>query len=136
MVVDASDPTFRQQLAVTQEVLGEIGADEVPAQLVLNKIDRVDPEGREILRAEFPTALQLSAKDRGDVARLREHILRTFDGALAEAELFLPWENAGLLGDVHAHTRVVEERHEGDGIHLKIKGRPAEVARILAKHRG
>ncbi|MSQ01034.1 MAG: GTPase HflX [Myxococcales bacterium] len=135
LVVDASDPTFRQQLAVTQEVLGEIGADEVPAQLVLNKIDRVDAEQRAALAVEFPTALQLSARDGGDVARLRDHILATFDGALAEAELVLAWGNAGLLGDVHAHTRVVEERHEGDGIHLRIKGRPADVARILAKHR-
>ena len=39
-VVDASDPGFERQLAVTEEVLDEIGAKDVPRILVLNKIDR------------------------------------------------------------------------------------------------
>ncbi len=136
LVVDSSDATFRQQLEVTREVLGEIGASEVPTQLVLNKIDRVDEAGREALRAEFPEALQLSARDPADVARLRGHILEVFDGDLQEAELFLPWSNAGLLGEVHRTTRVVEERHEGDGVHLRVKGRRGDVARLLARQQG
>ena len=40
-VVDASDPDFERQLAVTDEVLAEIGAGDVPRLLVFNKIDRV-----------------------------------------------------------------------------------------------
>ena len=39
-VVDALDPTFASQLEVTRGVLAEIGADEVPAELVMNKVDR------------------------------------------------------------------------------------------------
>ncbi len=39
-VVDASDPGFERQLAVTDEVLEEIGAKAVPRLLVFNKIDR------------------------------------------------------------------------------------------------
>ena len=39
-VVDASDPGFERQLAVTDEVLAEIGAKDVPRLLVFNKIDR------------------------------------------------------------------------------------------------
>src|SRR6185503_9416103 len=43
-VVDASDPGFERQLKVTEEVLDEIGAREVPRLLVFNKIDRVGDE--------------------------------------------------------------------------------------------
>ena len=39
-VVDASDPGFERQLAVTEEVLDEIGAKDVPRLLVFNKIDK------------------------------------------------------------------------------------------------
>src|SRR5688572_17006697 len=39
-VVDASDPGFERQLAVTEEVLDEIGAKDVPRLLVFNKIDQ------------------------------------------------------------------------------------------------
>src|SRR5581483_2626561 len=40
-IVDASAPTFERQLAVTTEVLADIGAGDVPRLLVFNKIDRV-----------------------------------------------------------------------------------------------
>src|SRR5216684_1733673 len=39
-VVDASDPGFERQLAVTEEVLDEIGAQDLPRLVVFNKIDR------------------------------------------------------------------------------------------------
>ena len=46
-VVDASAPTFERQLAVTTEVLAEIGAGDVPRLLVFNKIDACgDADGR------------------------------------------------------------------------------------------
>jgi hypothetical protein len=45
-VIDASDPGFERQLAVTDEVLAEIGAQDVPRILVFNKIDRVGDERR------------------------------------------------------------------------------------------
>src|SRR5215207_3463647 len=83
-LVDASDPAHADQLAVTREVLGEIGADEVATWLVLNKIDRVDEAGRAALADHYPAAIQLSAKDRGDVAALRERLIAQFAGALEE----------------------------------------------------
>ncbi len=46
-VVDASAPTFERQLAVTTEVLADIGAGDVPRLLVFNKIDACgDAEAR------------------------------------------------------------------------------------------
>src|SRR2546423_8760632 len=45
-VVDASDPAMPDQLAVTREVLGDIGADQA-SWLLLNKIDRVDARSEE-----------------------------------------------------------------------------------------
>ena len=50
-VVDASDPGFERQLAVTEEVLDEIGAKDVPRLLVFNKIDTRRQRGRTAGRA-------------------------------------------------------------------------------------
>ena len=44
-VVDSADPTFRQQLEVTRQVLGEIGALGIPSLLLLNKSLADDPAG-------------------------------------------------------------------------------------------
>lgn len=131
-VVDASDPTFRQQYAVTREVLAEIGADAVPSRLVLNKIDEVDADGRAALAAEYPDAIQLSAHDPTDVARLRDTIVAWFERDMDEAELFVPWARGALLGEAHARVRVLEESHEADGVRIRIRGRREDVGRLVA----
>src|SRR5690606_39557957 len=90
-LVDAADAALADQLAVTRAVLAEIGADVVPTWLVLNKIDCCDDEARAALTERYPGALQLSAKDRADVATLREKLIEHFAGALEEVELEVPW---------------------------------------------
>ena len=132
LVVDASDPTFRAQLAVTVDVLAEIGADTVPSRLVLNKCDRLDTEARDALAAEFPDAVQLSAHDADDVATLHASLVAEFDRDLADAELFVPWARAALMGQIHGAVRVLEEAHEGEGVRFQVRGKRAEVARLQA----
>src|SRR5690606_16166382 len=56
-VVDASDPQWPAQLAVTRETLEAIGAGDVPSQLVLNKADRLDAATREALERQWPDAV-------------------------------------------------------------------------------
>src|SRR4051812_30298295 len=92
-VIDASDPGFERQLAVTEEVLEEIGAKEVPRVLVFNKIDRAGgPAALEAsLRAKYPDCIVMSARSETDVAKLHERIVGFFRQNLVEAELFLPW---------------------------------------------
>ena len=58
-VVDGSAPEERlvEQIAAVDAVLHEIGADELPVELVLNKIDAVDPLRRRRLANRYPDAL-------------------------------------------------------------------------------
>ena len=61
-VVDAAedDDRLEEMIGAVDAVLHEIGAD-VPVELVLNKIDQVDPLGRRRLSNRFPGSLQISA---------------------------------------------------------------------------
>jgi GTP-binding protein HflX len=131
-VVDASDPGFERQLAVTDEVLDEIGARDVPRLLVFNKIDRVGEEGelRAALRAKYPGCLVMSARSEGDVAKLREAIAAFFQRDLVEAELFLPWAAQKMRGEIFATCKVLEERADGEGAFLRIRGAPEAVKRL------
>ena len=131
-VVDASDPGFERQLAVTEEVLDEIGAKDVPRLLVFNKIDRGgrEEELRASLRAKYPGCIVMSAKRSGDVARLREAIVAFFQRDLVEAELFLPWSAQGLRGEIFASCQVIEERADGEGAFLRVRGDAGAVKRL------
>jgi GTP-binding protein HflX len=127
-VVDASDAGFERQLAVTEEVLDEIGAREVPRLLVFNKIDRGGDEAA--LRARHPGCIVMSAKREGDVARLREAIVAFFQRDLVEAELFLPWSAQNLRGEIFASCEVLEERADGEGAFLRVRGDAGSVKRL------
>ncbi|HSD91114.1 MAG TPA: GTPase HflX, partial [Kofleriaceae bacterium] len=125
-VVDASDPAHADQLAVTREVLAEIGADAVPSWLLLNKIDRVDEAERAKLENHYPGAIQLSAKRPADVAALRDRLIEHFIGKLEEAELDIPWSHQRLIHRIHENATVLSESHHDDGTRIRLRA-PAGV---------
>ena len=130
-VVDASDPTHDAQLAVTRQVLAEIGASGVPSKLLLNKMDRVDPEERaRLTRLHGPDAIQLSAYDAGDVAGLRGAIVAFFDTQMIEAELVVPYAKQALVGSVYEAARVVSEEYDETGTRMRVRGLPEAIERL------
>jgi GTPase len=129
-LVDAADAALSDQLAVTREVLREIGADRVPTWLVLNKIDRVDEDGRRRLTDHYPNALQLCAKDKGDVAKLREHLIEHFVGKLEETELVVPYALQKVAHLIHERTTVLLEEHGDEGTRFVVRA-PGRVLEDL-----
>jgi GTP-binding protein HflX len=75
----------------------------------------------------------MSAKREGNVARLREAIVAFFQRDLVEAELFLPWSAQKLRGQIFATCTVLEERADGEGAVLRVRGEPEAVARLRAQ---
>jgi GTPase len=134
-VVDASDPGFERQLAVTEQVLGEIGAQDIPRLLVFNKIDRAGDAAAQkeltaALRARHPDCAVMSARSERDVAMLRTRIVAFFQQGLVEAELFLPWSAQKQRSEIFAHCQVLEERAEAEGAVLRVRGEPGAVQRL------
>ncbi|MBS0354660.1 MAG: GTPase HflX [Proteobacteria bacterium] len=126
-VIDASDPGFQRQLEVTDEVLAEIGAEEVPRIRVFNKIDHVgDAEAQAAceaaLHAQYPGCIVMSARRPADVSRLRDDIVAFFQKDLVEAELFLPWSAQQLRGDIYARCQVLGERADEEGAFFHVRG--------------
>ena len=139
-VIDASDPGFERQLAVTDKVLAEIGANEVPRLRVFNKIDGVgDPvaqaEHTEMLRDKYPGCIVMSARLPEDVAQLHAAIVAFFQKDLAEAELFLPWSSQQLRGKIYTSCKVLEERADEVGAFFRVLGEP-ETLKELAEQLG
>jgi GTP-binding protein HflX len=130
-VVDASDPAFPSQLEVTKKVLAEIGADDIPSLLILNKIDRVDEVSRARLRRDHPHAVQLSALNADDVAALKVRLDEHFADTLETAPIDVPHARAGqILGFVHEHLRVLEENWDEWGLRLTVRGTPEVLAQL------
>jgi GTP-binding protein HflX len=126
-VIDASDPGFERQREVTDAVLKEIGAEDVPRIRVFNKIDHVgdaaaQAEREAALRAQYPDCIVMSARRSGDVAKLREAIIAFFQRDRIEAEIFLSWSAQQMRGEIYACCEVLGERADGEGTFLRIRG--------------
>ena len=131
-VIDASDPGFERQLAVTDAVLAEIGADELPRLRIFNKIDHVgdadaEAECRAALQASYPDCVVMSARRPDDVARLHRAIVDFFQRNLVEAELFLPWSAQQLRREIYANCQVLAERADEAGAFFQVRGEPATL---------
>lgn len=121
-VVDSSDPSFRTQLEVTQKVLGEVGATDVPHLLVLNKRDNLSDEEQASLAAEYPEAIAISTRNPEDLKRLREKVLSYFESDMVDEDLFIPYLVQGaIIGDIRARVRVLSESYNELGVTLKIR---------------
>ena len=113
-VVDASetDDRLEEMIDSVDTVLHEIGADEVPLELVLNKIDRVDPLGRKRLANGFPGAVQVSAVTGEGLDELRARIADRFADRYEDVRLLLPYEDGGKLAELYALGAPIHERED------------------------
>jgi GTP-binding protein HflX len=120
-VVDASaedDEQDRQREAV-DDVLHEIGAGDIPVEVVLNKIDRVDPLHRRRLANRFPTAPQVSALTGEGMDELKAEIARRFEDRWERVRMLVPYEEGGKLSELYALGTPIEEREDTpDGVLL------------------
>ena len=138
-VIDASDAGFERQLETTNQVLNEIGAQDVPRIRVFNKIDKVgehpgdhhgvhhdnmaaQAEREAELLARYPDCIVMSARRPDDVAKLHRAIVAFFQRDLVETELFLPWSAQQLRGELFASCEVLAERAEDDGAFFRVRG--------------
>jgi GTP-binding protein HflX len=129
-VVDASDPAFREQLKVTLDVLRDLGAAEQPRKLILNKCDRLSLEEQAALVREFPDAVLLSAKDPEQVRRMHGLICRHFEDQMQEVTFTVPYSAQRHVALLHERTRVLDERYDEHGTHVRVLAPPAVLGGI------
>ncbi|MFZ9151369.1 MAG: GTPase HflX [Burkholderiales bacterium] len=139
-VIDASDPGFERQIAVTEKVIAEIEAGDVPRLRVFNKIDRVGDAKAQIelakaLRAHYPKCIVMSAVDPNAVLKLQKTIRSFFSRRLVKAELFLPWSAQHLRGELFANCVVLEERADAEGAFFRVRGERADIDGLREKIR-
>lgn len=132
-VADASGPEERlvEQLAAVNAVLAEIGASELPIELVLNKIDAVDSLGRKRLANRFPEALQVSARTGEGLEELRERVAGLFAHRFQVVELLVPYSEGAKLAELYALGPPVESRIDReDGVLIRARLPERDIRRF------
>ncbi|HEY8859596.1 MAG TPA: GTPase HflX [Gaiellales bacterium] len=114
LVVDASagEDGLGRQLADVRAVLGEIGADEIPQMLVVNKIDTVDALTRRRLANRFPDAIQISAQTGENLEELKHRVAAFFSDRYVDVRLLVPHGRGGELSALYASGAPITARED------------------------
>ena len=132
-VADASEPEDRldETVRAVESVLVGIGATELPMELVLNKIDSVDPLHRRRLANRFPDALQISARTGEGLGELQARIADRFASRFQPVRLLVPYGDGKVLADLYAFGAPIDGREDGpDGVLVVARLPQTEIARF------
>ncbi|WP_297721531.1 GTPase HflX [Intestinimonas sp.] len=101
-VIDSSNPEWREQAAVVESLIHELGASETPRIDVFNKCDRyhgdILPHGEDIVT--------VSARTGEGLDRLRSMIGDRLDAGAHRVTLSLPYDKGGLLDVLYQEAKV------------------------------
>lgn len=110
-VVDASSGDRDQRIADVDEVLSEIGANEIPTLMVFNKIDQFDEGTPRIDRDDqgLPARVWLSARTGEGLDLLDRALSERLRGQLVRERLSLGPADGRLRAWLFSHSRVLED---------------------------
>lgn len=122
-VVDASHPEAEAHIVAAQQVLEEIGADELPMLMVLNKADRADRDEVEGLarrvRSEMDLEPVIASAVTGEGRQdLIEQLSLRLPSQRVPITAHIPFSDHQLVALAHEHGEVDKEAHGPDGTTL------------------
>ena len=119
-VVDGAHPDPGAQIATVRDVIGEVGARDLPEIVVFNKSDLVDEDRRLVLRGLEPNAVFVSARTGEGIDELRQRIADTLPQWDVELDLLVPYDRGEVVSLAHQKARVLETEYEEDGTRIRL----------------
>ena len=118
-VVDATSPEMAREMAVSYDLLSDLGAMGKPVITVFNKVDRLNnmPEGIKDGRAD--KKVFLSARYGGGLEGLFEALEDLIRELKTAFEGVFPYSAAGEIQSIYKYGTVLEEEYREDGIFVK-----------------
>jgi len=133
-VIDASAPEDEMEAMrrSVEETLREIGVDERPRVLVLNKVDLLVGDAREELCTHHPDAVLVSGETGYGLDELGERIERELAHTLRPLDLLVPYADGGSLAELHDVAGEVSREDTAEGVRVRALV-PARLAERFAR---
>ncbi|MBD5520893.1 MAG: GTPase HflX [Lachnospiraceae bacterium] len=122
-VIDYSDEHYREQIAVTEKTLKELGADGIPMLYVYNKADKMtsdaDPDCSR-LPVVTENGIYLSAKEKIGMEELICLIEEKLSGGYKECSMLIPYTDGRAVSYLNENAVVYDTQYKEDGVLIKV----------------
>lgn len=130
IVSDFSSPDYLAQRAVVEEVLDTLGARHQPRIEVLNKADAAPPAEVPGIRGSIPVSA-LTGQGLDELLREIAALLRVRERPY---DVFAPFSQYALLGELRELGRILREEHRDDGTLVSVMLDRASLGRLQARY--
>ena len=113
-VIDISNPEWEDQAEIVDSLIRELGAEQTPCLRVFNKCDQyfgILPHGEDVVC--------ISAKTGEGADILVQKLTDMLTGNRREAELLLPYSDAGLVDALKREAEILSLEYTEEGIRVK-----------------
>lgn len=114
-VVDASDPQWRLQAQVVEDLCRQLGAEKTPRLLIFNKVDLL----REDQLPRETGAIYTAASKGLGLDNLVDRICRVLGEGLKTVRFVLPYSQAGVLDRLYREANVKKADYVENGIDIE-----------------
>jgi GTP-binding protein HflX len=119
-VVDASSPEAENQIRAVKSVLAELGLEDHPTLLVLNKSDKVpDRSYLDVLKAHHAESVSISAAQHEGLDRLEAAVREALSDRALEAEVETGVENGRVLAYLAQHAQIHDRTYDDGRVRLQ-----------------
>jgi len=131
-VVDISHPNFRDQLRVAEELIRELGAEEIPMVLVFNKIDRLtDDNITGHMKRQYPEAVFVSCQQGTGMDDLKEAIVREYEANLLPYQVELKYPQNNLIQNIRKYALIIKEDYQNTSVTLDLRVWPQNKSKLM-----
>lgn len=119
-VVDSSSENLFKEISVVEGVLKELGCEDKPTILALNKTDKISEE--KLLEIEEKLSayetVRISAKENINVDLLLEKAIEKLPEDLRKVEYIIPYTDTSVSAYIHNNSSVLSEEYQNEGIDI------------------
>ena len=134
-MVDASHPDPASQIATVRNVIGEVGARDIPELIVFNKIDLADQTQRMALRGLEPNSVEVSARTGEGIDDLLAIIAKRLTEPDVLTQSLVPYDRGDLVSKIHLSGRILKLEYRETGTYIEAyvkKEIAAELDRFMS----
>ena len=126
-VADATALDLSAQMGAVREVLGEIGAAEIPEVLTLNKWDLLDEVQRARVLRRHPDGVPVSALTREGIETLMERVAQALPHPPVKVHLLVPFDRPEVVPRLYRRGEVLTTEDTPDGTMVVARVPEAEL---------
>ena len=133
-VVDISHPNFRDQLRIAEELIREMGAEDIPTVLVFNKIDRLANDKNnavEHMKRQYPEAIFVSCHKGRGLDDLRKAIVKKYEANLLPLRVELQYPQNNLMQKIRKLALIIKEDYQKTSVTLDLRVWPQNKSKLM-----